>query len=160
MAKVISSLHQNCDWLLHNFDTRRTGQNGEIVKERIWINPFTSKILKLGFWIQIRTLIWTMSASSQFERNLVLLKEFKTALEKKLLDRKSNRQGLMKAKTQPRSARPPLWRDKLRIEGESVDADEKNTDGNKGVDEVFARGESMLWLAPGTWSTRLQSKKG
>ena len=29
-AKVISSLHQNCDWLLQNFDTRRTAQNGEI----------------------------------------------------------------------------------------------------------------------------------
>ena len=27
MAKVISSLHQNCDWLLQNLDTRRTGQN-------------------------------------------------------------------------------------------------------------------------------------
>jgi len=25
-AKVISSLHQNCDWLLQNFDTRRTAQ--------------------------------------------------------------------------------------------------------------------------------------
>ena len=91
-----------------------------------------------------------MSSSSQFERNLVLLKEFKIALEKKGLDRKTTRQDLMKAETQPRSARPPLWRDKLRIEGESVDADEKNTDGNKGVDEVFDRGESMLWLAPRT----------
>ena len=53
----------------------------------------------------------------------------------------------MKAETQPMSARPPPWRDNLRIEGESVDADEKNTDGNKGPDEVFDRGESMLWLA-------------
>ena len=33
--------------------------------------------------------------------------------------------------------RPPSWRDKLRSEGESVDADEKNTDGNKGPYEVF-----------------------
>ena len=40
-----------------------------------------------------------------------------------------------------------LERDKLRIEGESVDEDEKNTDGNKGPDEVFDRGESKLWLA-------------
>ena len=24
----------------------------------------------------------------------------------------------------------------------------KNTDGNKGPDEVFHRGESMVWLAP------------
>ena len=53
----------------------------------------------------------------------------------------------MKAETQPRSARPPPWRDKLRIEGESVDANEKNTDGNKGPDEVFDRVEPMLWLA-------------
>ena len=30
-AKVFSSLLQNCDWLLQNFDTRRTAQNGEIV---------------------------------------------------------------------------------------------------------------------------------
>ena len=30
-AKVIGSLHQNCDWLLQNFDTRRTAQNDEIV---------------------------------------------------------------------------------------------------------------------------------
>ena len=29
-----------------------------------------------------------------------------------------------------------------------MDADEKNTDGNKGPDEVFDIGESMLWLAP------------
>ena len=43
--------------------------------------------------------------------------------------------------------RPPPWRDKLRIEGESVDGDEKNIDGNKGPDEVFDRGKSMLWLA-------------
>jgi len=70
-----------------------------------------------------------------------------TALEKKGLDRKTNRQGFMKAETQPSSARPLLWRDKLRIEGESVDANEKNTDGNKGPDEVFHRSESMLWLA-------------
>ena len=28
-----------------------------------------------------------------------------------------------------------------------MDADERNTDGNKGLDEVFDRGESMLWLA-------------
>ena len=84
-----------------------------------------------------------------------------TAFKKKGLDRKTNRQGLMKVETQTRSARPPPWRDKLRIEGESVDADEKNTDGNKGHDEVFDRGESMLWLAPFLdWSTRLQSKKG
>ena len=33
------------------------------------------------------------------------------------------------------------WPDKLRIEGESVDADEKNTDGSKGPDEVFDEGE-------------------
>ena len=70
-----------------------------------------------------------------------------TAFKKKGLDRKTNRQGLMKAETQPRSARPPPWRDKLRIEGESLDANEKNTDGNKGPDEVFDRGESMLCLA-------------
>ena len=70
-----------------------------------------------------------------------------TALEKKGLDRKTNHEGRMKAETQPRSARPPPWRDKLRIDCESVDADEKNTDGNKGSDEVFDRGESMLWLA-------------
>ena len=31
--------------------------------------------------------------------------------------------------------------DKLRIEGESVDANEKNSDGNKGPDEVFDEGE-------------------
>ena len=31
--------------------------------------------------------------------------------------------------------------DKLRIEGESVDATEKNSDGNKGPDEVFDEGE-------------------
>ena len=31
--------------------------------------------------------------------------------------------------------------DKLRIEGESVDANEKNTDGNKGPDKVFDEGE-------------------
>ena len=31
--------------------------------------------------------------------------------------------------------------DKLRIEGESVNADQKNTDGNKGPDEVFDEGE-------------------
>ena len=51
--------------------------------------------------------------------------------EKKELDRKTILHGLMKAETQPRSARPPPWRDKLRIKGESVDANEKNTDGNK-----------------------------
>ena len=54
-----------------------------------------------------------------------------TALEKKELDRKTNLHGLMKAETQPRSARPPPWRDKLRIKGESVNANQKNTDGNK-----------------------------
>ena len=60
----------------------------------------------------------------------------------------------MKAETHPRSARPPPWRDKLRIEGEVVDADEKNTDGNKGPDEVFDRGESILWLAPSYFGAR------
>ena len=147
--------------------------------------------VKLSFWIQILTLICTMSASLPFERNPFLLKEFKigleksevtsvkeghdvervsvpqndetagilkqlngetsadlTALEKKWLDRKTNRQSLMKVETQPRSARPPPRRDKFRNEGEFVDANEKNTDGNKGPDEVFDRGESMLWLAP------------
>ena len=47
-----------------------------------------------------------------------------TALEKKGLDRKTNHQHLMKAETQPRSARPPPCRDKS-----------------------HNRGESMLWLA-------------
>ena len=63
--------------------------------------------VKLSLCIQILTLICTMSASLQFERNVVLLKEFKIGLEKKGLDRKTNRQGLMKAETQPRSARLP-----------------------------------------------------
>ena len=53
----------------------------------------------------------------------------------------------MKAETLPRATRPQPWRDKLRIEDESVDANEKDTDGNKGPDEVFDRSESMLWLA-------------
>ena len=99
-AKEISSLHQSCDWLLQNFDTRRTAQNGEIVEERIRINSFTSKILKLSLWIQILTLSCTMSVSLQFERNPVLLKEFKTALEKKGLGRKTNHQDLMKIETE------------------------------------------------------------
>ena len=92
-AKVISSLHQNFDWLLQNFDTRRT-------EERIWINSFTSKILKLSLWIQILTLSCTMSVSLQFERNPVLFKEFKTTLEKKGLDRKTNHQDLMNIETE------------------------------------------------------------
>merc|ERR1711916_205586 len=29
-AKVISALHQSCDWLLQNFDTRKTARAGEI----------------------------------------------------------------------------------------------------------------------------------
>merc|ERR1712136_673443 len=29
-AKVISSLHQSCDWLLENFDTRKTARAGEV----------------------------------------------------------------------------------------------------------------------------------
>merc|ERR1712064_232452 len=29
-AKVISSLHQSCDWLLQNFDTRKTARAGEV----------------------------------------------------------------------------------------------------------------------------------
>ena len=28
--KVVSALHQSCDWLLQNFDTRRTARAGEI----------------------------------------------------------------------------------------------------------------------------------
>ena len=43
----------------------------------------------------MQTLSYTMSVSSQFERNPVLFKEFKTALEKKGLDRKD----LMKIET-------------------------------------------------------------
>ena len=78
-AKVISSLLQNCDWLLQNFDTRRTAQNGEIVG-----------IVKLSLWIQTLTFSCTMSLSLQFERNPVVFKEFKTALEKKGFDRKAN----------------------------------------------------------------------
>ena len=88
-AKVISSLHQNCDWLLKNFDTRRTAQNGEIVG-----------ILKLSLWIWVLTLSCTMSVSLQFERNQVLFKEFKTALEKKELDRKTNHQDVAKTGTE------------------------------------------------------------
>ena len=79
--------------------------------------------------------------------NLKQLKDemsaYLTAFEKKGLDRRTDQQ----AETQTRSARPPPWRDKLRIEGESVDADEKNTDGNTGPDEVFDISESLLWLA-------------
>ena len=30
MAKVISSLHQSCGWLLQNFDTRKTAHAGEV----------------------------------------------------------------------------------------------------------------------------------
>ena len=71
-----------------------------------------------------------------------------TAFKKKGLDRKTNHQDLTKVETKKLAQRPPLWRNKLRIEGESVDADEKNTDGNNGPDEVFDRGESMFWLAP------------
>ena len=56
-AKVIGSLHQNCDWLLQTFDTRRTAQNGEIVG-----------ILKLSLWIQTLTVSFTMRVSLQFER--------------------------------------------------------------------------------------------
>ena len=37
-----------------------------------------------------------------------------TALEKKGLDRKTNHQELMKGGTQPRPAKPPPWRDKMR----------------------------------------------
>merc|ERR1712136_291094 len=29
-AKVLSSLHQSCDWLLQNFDARKTGRAGEV----------------------------------------------------------------------------------------------------------------------------------
>ena len=29
-VKVISSLHQSCDWLLQNFDTRKTARAGEV----------------------------------------------------------------------------------------------------------------------------------
>ena len=29
-AKVISSLHQSCDWLLQNFNTRKTARAGEV----------------------------------------------------------------------------------------------------------------------------------
>jgi len=41
----------------------------------------------------------------------------------------------MKEVAQPRPTRPPPWRDKFRHEGESVDANEKKTDGNKGPDK-------------------------
>ena len=34
--------------------------------------------------------------------------------KKKVLDRKTNHQGLVKVKTKPRPAKPPLWRDKVR----------------------------------------------
>ena len=50
--------------------------------------------VKLSLWVQILTLIRTISASVQFERNPVLLKEFKFGLEKKGLDRNTNRQKL------------------------------------------------------------------
>jgi len=78
----------------------RTAQHGEIVKERILTDSFTSKILKLSLWIQILTLNCTMSVSLQFERNPVLFNEFKTTLEKKGLDRKTNHQYLPKAMTE------------------------------------------------------------
>ena len=29
-AKVISSLHQSCDWLLQDFDTRKAARAGEV----------------------------------------------------------------------------------------------------------------------------------
>ena len=60
------------------------------------------------------------------------------------LDWTTNHQNVAKDETIPRAMRPPLWRDKLRIEGESVDANEKNTDGNRGPDECFDRGESFV----------------
>ena len=107
-----------------------------------------------------------------------------TAFLKKGLDRKTNHQDLTKAETEEIfvltkgigeketvalkleqsskevAQKPPPWRDKLRIEGESVNADEKNTDGDTGPDEVFDRGESMLWLASSYLEHRATIQEG
>ena len=60
-----------------------------------------------------------------------------TSLEKKGLDRKTNHEGLMKAETLPWPTRPPSWRDKSRI-----------------------RGESMFWLASSYWEHEATIQEG
>ena len=69
------------------------------------------------------------------------------ALVKEELDRKTKHQGLMKAETQPRPARPPLWRDKLQRDIPH--------DWRRYATEVV----SLLWLATLCKGTRLQAKK-
>ena len=64
------------------------------------INSFTSKIVKLSMWSMTLTLSCTMSVSLQFERNPVLFKGFKIALEKKGLDRKTNHHDFLKIETE------------------------------------------------------------
>ena len=60
-----------------------------------------------------------------------------TSLEKKGLDRKTNREGLMKAETLSWPTRPPPWRDKSR-----------------------SRGESMFWLASSYWEHEATIQEG
>ena len=82
-----------------------------------------------------------------------------TALEKKRLDRKTNPHGLMKAETQPRSARSPPWTDcesrvSLWMRMRRTQTDTK--------DPMRSSTEANQWCGsqPRTSSTRVRSKKG
>ena len=59
-----------------------------------------------------------------------------TALEK-VLDREINHEGFMKVETQPKSARPPPWRDK-----------HATIEHGRKSKRRCDRGESIVWLAP------------
>ena len=125
-----------------------------------------------------------MSVSLQFERNPVLFKEFKTSLEKKGLDRKTNHQDLTKAKTEEIFVLSKAIQEnetvalKLEQSAKAVEAQEKAQalprparkppwrdkfracqSGAKSEEQSHNRGGSMLWLASLREGARPQSKK-
>ena len=119
-AKVISSLHQRCDWLLQNFDTRRTAQNGEIVGILKQLKVETSADLtaleKKGLDRKTNHQDLTKAKTEEIcvlsraiqEKETVALK-----LEQSANEVEKAVEGQEKAEALPRLARPPPWRDKV-----------------------------------------------
>ena len=166
-AKVICSSHQNCDW---NFDTRRTSDCGH--SETQPLDTDTDDQLDDERIITVR-------------EEPVLFKEFKTTLEKKGLDRKTNHHDLTKTESEEIFVLSKAIQEnetvalKLEQSAKAVEAKEKAEalprptrpppwrdkfracqSGASQKSSRTTEASQCYGLHPRTWSTRFQSKKG
>jgi len=130
---------EECHLMVRPFKRKLVTRRDELPLQR-WSRRHQEHALTSHTEMCKKSEVTSLEEGHDVERVIVLKDETSadlTTLEKKGLDRKTNHEGLMKAETQPRSARPPLWRDKSRN-----------------------RGESMLWLASSYWEHEATIQEG